>query len=231
MTEAQAPAAPFPPRAGTVTLDIFSDPVCPWCLIGKAELDRALADRPGHPFTIAWHPFQLNPEMPAEGMDRGDYLRAKFGDRAAGLDRQIADRAAALGITLGAVRRQPNTFDAHRLIHWAGIEGAQDRVVAAIMRAHWQDGRDIGDAGTLAQIAAEAGMDGDVVARLLASDADRDTVAARETHARDHGINAVPTFVIANRHAVPGAQSADLWTRVMDELAAANPPGQGPAGS
>ncbi|MCQ0971800.1 DsbA family oxidoreductase [Paracoccus sp. TK19116] len=201
-----------------VTLDIVSDPVCPWCLIGKAELEAALAARPDHPFTIAWHPFQLNPDMPAEGMDRGDYLRAKFGDGASGMDQQIAERAAALGLTLAPVVRQPNTFDAHRVIHWAGVEHRQGPVVDAIMRAHWQESRDIGDASTLADIAGEAAMDREMIARLLASDADRDTIAARETHSRERGISAVPTFIIGNRHAVPGAQPATLWAQVIKDL-------------
>ena len=201
-----------------VTLDIISDPVCPWCLIGKAELDVALAQRPDHPFTIAWHPFQLNPDMPAEGMDRDAYLQAKFGDGGRSMNAQIAERAEALGITLAKVTRQPNTFDAHRVIHWAGVEHLQSPVVDAIMRAHWQEGRDIGDAATLAQIAGDAGMDRDMVARLLASDADRDTVAAREAHSRERGVSAVPTFIIGNRHAVPGAQPASLWARVIADL-------------
>lgn len=204
----------------SVTLDIFSDPVCPWCLIGKAELDRALESRPHHPFLIAWHPFQLNPTMPPEGMDRGDYLRAKFGDgKANGMQDQIAARAAALGITLSPVTRQPNTFDSHRLTYWAGIEGAQTRVKSGILRSHWQDGGDISDAETLVGIATKAGMDGQMVARLLASDADRDTVAAKESHARERGLTSVPTFIIANQHVVSGAQPASFWQQVIDELA------------
>ena len=205
-------------NAPTVTLDIFSDPVCPWCLIGKAELDRALAQRPDHPFVLTWHPFQLNPDMPPQGMDRADYLRAKFGDHAQTLNDQIDRRADALGIELQPVTRQPNTFDAHRLIHWAGVEHAQTTVVDAVMRAHWQQSRNIGDSATLAEIASEAGMDSEVVARLLTSDSDRDTVAKREQHARDRGISSVPTFVIGNRHVVPGAQPADLWLQVISEL-------------
>lgn len=201
-----------------VTLDIFADPVCPWCLIGKAELDQALEARPDHPFIIAWHPFQLNPDMPTGGMDRAEYVRKKFGTQADAHHSQIAERARALGITLGTVSRQPNTFDAHRLMHWAGIEEKQTTVISGIMHAHWQDGRDIGSAETLVEIAEAAGMDGKVVARLLASDADRDTVKAREEHGRERGVTAVPTHVIANLHVVPGAQPAALWQQIIDEL-------------
>lgn len=205
-----------------VNLDIFADPVCPWCLIGVAELDKALAERPDHPFRLAWHPFRLNPQFPHEGMDRGDYLRAKFGDRATEVMKPVAERAAALGLDLKPVARQPDTTDAHRLMHWAGIEDAQTRVMQGLLRAHWLEGRDIGDPDTLADIAAEAGMERDMVARLLDSDADLDTVATREAHARERGINAVPTYIIADQHAVSGAQPAELWQNVIDELS----PGQ-----
>lgn len=199
-------------------LDIFADPVCPWCLIGKAELDRALESRPAHPFEITWQPFRLNPQFPREGMDRAAYMRAKFGDRADQMMGPVAERTAALGLTLNPSDRQPDTTDAHRLMHWAGIEGAQSRVMAGLLRAFWSEARDIGDPAVLAEIAGATGMDAAMVTRLLATDADRDTVAARETHARERGINSVPTFIVDNRHAVTGAQPAALWQRVIDDL-------------
>lgn len=199
-------------------LDIFADPVCPWCLIGKAELDRALESRPAHPFEITWQPFRLNPQFPREGMDRAAYMRAKFGDRADQMMGPVAERMAALGLTLNPSDRQPDTTDAHRLMHWAGIEGAQSRVMAGLLRAFWSEARDIGDPAVLAEIAGATGMDAAMVTRLLATDADRDTVAARETHARERGINSVPTFIVDNRHAVTGAQPAALWQRVIDDL-------------
>lgn len=201
-----------------VSLDIFADPVCPWCLIGKAELDRALESRPNHPFHLTWHPFRLNPQFPREGMDRGDYLRAKFGDRAKEMMAPVAERAAKLGLKLAPVLRQPDTTDAHRLMYWAGIEGAQSRVMSGLLKAYWQESRDIGDAGVLAEIGAKAGMDRALLDRLLASDADRDTINARELHARERGINSVPTFIIADQHVVSGAQPAQLWQNVIDDL-------------
>lgn len=204
-----------------IPLDIFADPVCPWCLIGKLELDRALESRPLHPFQIAWHPFRLNPQMPRGGMDRIEYLHAKLGPRAEEASRAVAERAAVLGLNLNPSPREPDTTDAHRLMHWAGLEGAQTRVISGLMRAHWQETRNIGDAGELARIAAAAGMDADLVTRLLASDADRDEVAAREQHARNRGISSVPTFIVANQHAISGAQPAGLWQQVIDELAPA----------
>jgi predicted DsbA family dithiol-disulfide isomerase len=206
-----------------VRLDIFSDPVCPWCLIGKANLDRALAAHGGRPFAIEWHPFQLNPDMPPGGMDRAAYLGVKFGgaERVAAMEARVAAAAAAAGITLDFARipRIPNTADAHRLIHWAGHEGRQGAVVSALFRAYWLEGHDIGDRDTLADIAGEAGLDRAMAARLLATDADAADLAAREAHARARGVTAVPTFVVAGRYVVSGAQPEAVWTQVIAELA------------
>ncbi len=206
-------------------LDIFSDPVCPWCMIGKANLDRALESRPGHPFAIRWHPFRLAPDMPPGGVDRQQHLAAKFGgtDRLREAEARVTAmaRAAGLEVDLARATRSPDTLDAHRLIHWAGIEGRQTAIVAALFRAYFRDGRDIGDAAVLAAIAGETGMDADAVARLLASDADRDDIAARDADARARGVDAVPTFLIAGRYVVRGAQGPELWQSVIDELAGA----------
>lgn len=204
-------------------LDIIADPVCPWCLIGKVELDRALESRPNHPFEIAWHPFRLNPQMPREGMDRAAYLKAKFGPRAEDAARAVAQRAAALGLELNPSPKQPDTTDAHRLMHWAGLEGAQSRVMSGLLRAHWYEARDISDTDELVKIAEGAGMDGAVIRKLLDSDADRDEVLNREMHARERGINSVPTFIVADQHVVSGAQPASLWQGVIDELGGAQP--------
>jgi predicted DsbA family dithiol-disulfide isomerase len=203
-------------------LDVLSDPICPWCFIGKARLDQALINHPDHPFTIEWHPFQLNPGMPVGGMDRREYLETKFGGRANAMRvyGQIAQAAeeSGLEIDFAKIERTPNTLDAHRLIHWAGIEGRQTAVVSALFKAYFQDGQDIGDPATLRAIAEGAEMDGDMIARLLASDADRADIMARDTHARQRGVNSVPTFIVANAHVVPGAQPPELWAQVITEL-------------
>lgn len=205
-----------------IRLDILSDPICPWCYIGKAQLDRALAARGDHPFAIEWHPFQLNPDMPPEGMDRATYLETKFGGRenAAKVYGRIdeAARAAGLQINWEGITRTPNTLDAHRLIHWAGLEGRQTPVVQALFEAYFLQGRDIGDREVLADIAAEQGLDRAMIARLLASDADVEEIRARDAHARSHGVTGVPTFVVAERHVVPGAQPTEVWLRLIDEL-------------
>jgi predicted DsbA family dithiol-disulfide isomerase len=206
-----------------VKLDIMSDPICPWCYIGKAHLDRALADHPDHPFAIEWHPFQLNPDMPPEGMDRRAYLEGKFGGKEGAVRAYapVVENAAKAGLTIdfGGMKRTPNTLDAHRLIHWAGIEGRQTAAVSALFEAYFVEARDIGDHEVLADIADSIEMDAALVRRLLESDADRADIAARDAHSRQMGINSVPTFIVAGKHAVPGAQPPELWARVITELA------------
>ena len=116
-----------------IRLDIFSDPVCPWCYVGKSNLDRALAETPGHPFLIQWHPFQLNPDLPPEGVVKRDYLETKFGGKARvdAIHERLREVARSAGVDLDPDRpaRMPNTLNAHRLIHWAGIEGRQPEFV------------------------------------------------------------------------------------------------------
>ena len=205
-----------------IKLDILSDPICPWCYIGKAQLDRALEAAPAHPFTVEWHPFQLNPEMPAGGMDRRDYLEAKFGGRDGAIEvySRIATHAEAAGLEINfdRIARTPNTLNAHRLIHWAGLEGRQTPMVAALFRAYFVEGKDIGDAESLVQIAKGAGLEAAMVTRLLASDADIEDIRARDANARARGLTGVPTFIIANQHVLTGAQSPDLWSTVIDDI-------------
>jgi len=207
-----------------VKLDIFSDPVCPWCYIGKTNLDRALAQVGDHPFEIEYHPFQLNPDFPPEGMDRRAYMDAKFGGREGAVKAYLpvqehADKAG-LTIDFEAIARTPNTLDAHRLIHWAGIEQRQQVVVQRLFEAYFREGRDIGDRDVLCDIADSAEMDAGVVARLLAADADTDTIRTRDTEARKMRVQSVHTFIVAGQHAVPGAQPPDLWVQVTGEIMA-----------
>lgn len=207
-----------------VKIDILSDPICPWCYIGKTLMDRALAERPDHPFTIEWHPFQLNPDMPETGMERREYLETKFGgpENADAVYGRIAGAAEAAGLEIDfdGIKRTPNTIDAHRVIHWAGMEGAekQQAVVDGLFTAYFEEGRDIGDRDVLADIADSAGLDAAAIRRALDTDADREDIASRDAHSRERGVTGVPTFVIANQHVVPGAQQPDLWVRLIDEI-------------
>lgn len=217
------PPASRPP----IRLDIFSDPVCPWCHVGKLNLDRALADHPGHPFRVEWHPFQLNPDMPPGGLDKRDWLEQKLGGKARvdAVHERLREAARAAGVELDPDRpnRIPNTLDAHRLIHWAGIEHRQGEIVTALFRAYWDEGRDIGDHATLAGIAGENGMDRAAVLRLLSSDADAADLIARDQDARRKGVSSVPTFLIARHYVVTGAQPPELWADVIKDLNKTDP--------
>ncbi|MFO1140160.1 MAG: DsbA family oxidoreductase [Paracoccus sp. (in: a-proteobacteria)] len=208
---------------GQVRLDIFADPVCPWCLIGKAELDRALESRPGHPFAIHWQPFRLDPQMPPAGMPYTAYMKMKFGNEAGIIEvmRPVMAASERLGLWINPslIERVPNTLNAHRLLYWAGLEGVQTPVMSALMRAYWREGKNISNPDVLAEIGAASGMKAEMIRRLLATDADRDEVQRRELHARERGINSAPTFIVADSHAVTGAQPASLWQSVIDELA------------
>lgn len=205
-----------------IKLDILSDPICPWCYIGWSNLARAMEARPNHPFTIEWHPFQLNPDMPEGGMDRRAYLEGKFGGKEAAVKAYapVVQKAeeAGLKINLGDIKRTPNTRDAHRLIHWAGIEGRQTPTVLALFRAYFVEGRDIGDRETLLDIAESVDLDRAMIAKLFESGADAEDIMARDAHARERGVQAVPTFIVANQHAVPGAQPPEQWEAIIDDL-------------
>ncbi|MFT4961533.1 MAG: putative DsbA family dithiol-disulfide isomerase [Paracoccaceae bacterium] len=206
----------------TVKLDIFSDPICPWCYIGKTHLDKALSSVPNHPFVIEWHPFQLNPDMPDAGMDRRDYLEGKFGGKEAAVRAYtpVVENAKAAGLTINYedMKRTPNTLNAHRLIHWAGIESKQNDAVDALFQSYFVQARDIGDAEVLGDIADAIGMDAAVIMKLLSTDEDRDDIKARDAHSRKMGLSSVPTFIVGGQHAVPGAQPPEMWQKVIAEL-------------
>ena len=208
-----------------IPLDILSDPICPWCHIGKARLDAAIAATGRDPFTIRWRMFRLNPGMPAEGMDRRDYLEGKFGgpERAAATYGQIEKTARAAGLSpaYDRIARTPNTLDAHRLIRWAEAEGVQTPVAEQLFHRYLERGEDISERRVLLAVAESVGMDAGVVGRLLDGDADRETLEAEEAEARRMGVGGVPCFVIAGRHVIQGAQDTETWTRIIGELDAA----------
>ncbi len=210
-------------------IGIVSDAICPWCYIGKRQLERALplAAREGARFSVHWHPFQLNPDMPREGVDRADYRRAKFGslERAAQLDRQVTEAAAAVGLTfrLELLRRTPNTVDAHRLIWLAGEEYVQDAVMEAVFRAYFTEGADIGRVDVLADLAAASGMDREAVLGFLRGDMLDAEVRAADRQAREAGVNGVPSFFLDGHGlfsgALPAEKMAAAFTRAEGILA------------
>jgi len=208
-----------------ITLDIISDPICPWCYIGKARLDQAIAETGIDPFDVSWRIFQLNPDMPPEGMDRKRYLETKFGgsegaERVYARVRAFAEESG-LDLKFNAIPRTPNTFDAHRLIRWAKATGNQTAVVQQLFRRYFEQGQDISDRETLLDVAESAGMEREVVARLLDGDADRAELDAEEAQARQMGVTGVPCFIIGGRYVLQGAQDPETWKKVIRELDAA----------
>jgi predicted DsbA family dithiol-disulfide isomerase len=202
-----------------MTIDVVSDAVCPWCFVGKRRLEAALASAGEPEIVVRWRPFQLDPTIPPEGLERRAYMRAKFRDES-----RIAEahaRLKALGAEVGiafdfdAIERAPNTLDAHRLILWAGESGAQDALVERLFSAFFEHGRDIGDRAVLTEIAAACGMDAAEVEARFHGDDDIDAVRAQIAEAQDIGVNGVPFFIFASRLGVSGAQSADVLARAM----------------
>ncbi len=204
------------------TIQIISDPICPWCYISKTRFERALAARPEHGLDISWKPFQLNPNMPPEGMDRREYLEHKFGGKEAAVqvygDIQKTAEEDGLDVALDKITRTPNTINAHRLIHWAGIEGVQNEAVAALFIANFKEGKDISDPAILADIAESVGMDRAMTERLLASNAEVSETRAEDGKAREMGVQGVPTFLIDGQYVVTGARETDFWVDLIDEI-------------
>jgi predicted DsbA family dithiol-disulfide isomerase len=201
-------------------IDIISDVVCPWCFIGKRRLEKALAMRPEIETEITWRPFQLNPDMPAEGMARADYIATKFGD--SGHSRRIHQTIAEAGATVGIdfafdkIKRSPNTRNAHRLIRYATKQGAGNDVVTRLFEGYFLQGRDVGDIATLAKIAAEAGLDEREARAFLSGDSERDEIVAEDRNARRLGVNAVPCYIFAGQYAISGAQEPEFFLPVFD---------------
>lgn len=211
-------------------LEIVSDAICPWCWIGKTHLDGALAilAEEGLTFEIGWLPFQLNPDMPAEGVDRRTYRAQKFGslERSRELDAQVAEAGRAVGLTFrhDLMARTPNTVEAHRLVRLAGPSGVQHAVVERLFRAYFQEGRDVGDVAVLAALGAEAGMPEEALAAFAAGQAAREEVAAESLGLAQAGISGVPSFLL-ERHllfsgAMPAERMADGFRKAVEILRA-----------
>jgi predicted DsbA family dithiol-disulfide isomerase len=216
----------------SITIDVVSDVVCPWCYLGQKRLDRAIAATPGVDVAVNWRPYQLDPTIPAGGVDRQKYMLAKFGDpsRIEQAHQRLVSLGAAEGIDFAfeAIKVAPNTLDAHRVIRWAGAagNGAQDRVVRRLFKLNFEDGANIGDASVLADAAAEAGMDAAVVTTLLPSGADVDAVKAEIATASRMGITGVPCFLLEGRYAVMGAQDAEVLADAIRRVAEAKAKGE-----
>ena len=207
-----------------IQLDIYSDPICPWCYIGKIHLERALETLNENPFHIKWHPFQLNPEMPKNGMDRKKYLEQKFGSISgfASAYRPVIEHTKnfKIDLKLNKIQTTPNTMNAHRIINWAVLEDCQNKIVSELFKAYFVNGLDLGNNKILAKLASKYFMDEKSILRLLNSDNDISKIIDKDRTARRMGIKAVPMFIVADQYAVSGAQTADLWQTVVKDIQA-----------
>lgn len=218
-------------------IDVISDVVCPWCFIGKRNLERALetwrATHPDETPAVRWHPFQLNPHLPDSGVPRKQYLENKFGgpERAKEIYARVsaAGKRAGIDFAFDNIQVQPNTIDAHQLMHYAGEHGRQNEMAEAIFRRYFVEGADLSDRQTLADIAQQAGMNRDEVAAYLASDTDRTLIEEQDRRARAIGVEGVPFFIFNQRLALSGAQPPEVILEAMEkaceELAATPQPG------
>lgn len=205
-------------------IDIISDVVCPWCYIGKRQLEHALAKRPQLQPQIRWFPYQLHPEAPPGGYPYRETIERKYGAQM--IDSMFA-RIAAVGQMVGIefhlerIARGANTLDAHRLIDWARAAGCEDAMVEALFKAYFCDGREVGNPATLAAIAGAAGLpDADTLVQRLAGPEGRAEVRDRIAYSRDQGVTGVPFFIFDGKLSLSGAQGEDTFLHVLDRVAA-----------
>ncbi|PBC04744.1 DsbA family protein [Mesorhizobium sp. WSM3860] len=216
----------------SITIDVVSDVVCPWCFIGQKRLDRAIAAAGDVDVHVRWRPFQLDPTIPQGGMDRREYMLGKFGseERIRQIHARIEPLGEAEGIhfAFGAIQFAPNTLDAHRVIRWAGPAGedVQNRLVRRLFQLNFEEGANLGDHAVLADAAREAGMDASVVETLLPTDADVEAVRNEIATASRMGITGVPCFLLEGKYAVMGAQHADTLADAIRQVAAAKARGE-----
>jgi len=211
-------------RAQCLQVDIVSDVVCPWCVIGYLQLRKALDALPGQfDVVIRWHPFELNPGMPGEGQDLREHLALKYGADA-GASRTAGSRLTALGESLGFTfdyyegMRMVNTFRAHQLLHWAGILGSQTTLKLALFEAFFSRREDVSDLDLLADVAGRAGLDGEQARAVAADGRYAGAVREEERYWREREVYAVPTFVFQQQYLVAGAQDAESFVRLLHRI-------------
>jgi len=207
-------------------IDFVSDISCPWCVIGLKALEQAL-ERLGHETTadIHFQPFELNPQMPAEGQDIGEHIAQKYGSTSEELVRNqegIRARGAALGFTFKMDKRSRiyNTFDAHRLLHWAGLQGRQHALKRALFAAYFTEGRNPSDRQVLIGVATQVGLDPMLACEVLESGAYASEVRAREQDYGQQGIHAVPSIIVNDKYLLQGGQPVEVFEQVLRKIAA-----------
>jgi predicted DsbA family dithiol-disulfide isomerase len=210
-------------------IDFVSDVACPWCAVGLNSLEKALQAVAGEiPVELHFQPFELNPTMAAEGADAGEYLKAKYGMGDAQLARNraaIRERGAAVGFEFGDRARVWNTFDAHRLLHWAGLQGgdAQRALKHAMLRAYHGEGLNPSDPQLLARLAADAGLDAAEAGKVLSQGRYADEVRAAEAEWQQAGIHSVPSIVINRQHLIQGGQPPEVFEQALRQIAVKSP--------
>ena len=207
----------------TISVDVVSDVICPWCFLGKRRLDKAIGLIEDIKVEVNWRPFFLDPTIPAEGMSRRTYLENKFGaERLKTLHDPIlaAGKEDGVPYAFDRITRTPNTTDAHRLIRWSHVGGKQHNVAERLFMAYFSLGLDVGDRAVLVKIASEAGMDPTEVSTNLANDTDVDAVNAEVERAYRMGVTGVPCFIFAQKQGLMGAQPAEVLADAIGRLAA-----------
>lgn len=208
----------------TLCIDVVADVVCPWCYIGWRRLKAAMAQRPHIAFILRWRPYQLDPSIPEQGLDRKAYMAAKFIDpeRRAAMTGVLKAEALSDGITLNfeAITVSPNTNAAQRLILWAAQAGAQDACADAVMRAYFEEGRDIGDPVVLADIGEAVGLPTPQVLEAFAGERDKASLTRDAAASREAGVTGVPFMLFDNRFSVIGAQSPERLLKAIDKAVA-----------
>ena len=206
-----------------VDIQVYSDVVCPWCFVGRKRLEKAVQLLDGkHEVRVTWKPYQLNPWIAAEGMERAEYRKMKFGsaERSSGMDARLVEAGSGEGIDFrfDRIARTPNTLAAHRLIWLAEQQGRQIEVVDALFQAYFTDGKDIGNVTQLTELAVAAGLDADTVTTFLAAEDGLTEVQAEEEAGRQLGIDGVPFFLLAGKYGVSGAQPAEVLVDVIERV-------------
>jgi predicted DsbA family dithiol-disulfide isomerase len=213
-------------QAIPVKIDFVSDISCPWCIIGLKALEQALENLDGKVSAeIHFQPFELNPDMPAQGQDVAEHLRQKYGstpEQLAANRENIRARGAALGFVFGKRDRIYNTFDAHRLLHWAETEGHQQALKHALFRAYFTDGEDIGAHEVLIRLAGEVGLPIARAREILSADTFSAEVRAQERFYIEHGVHSVPAVIVNDRHLISGGQPAEVFEDALKQIAGLN---------
>jgi len=206
----------------SITLDVVSDAVCPWCYVGKRNLDAAIAQLTDMDVTVSWRPFQLDPTIPREGISRHDYMARKFGpEKIKEIHTRLegVGKAAGIDFDFDKIERSPNTLNAHRLIRWSQSSGKQTQVVEALFSAYFAQGKDIGAQNVLTDIARDAGLDAREIGAALQTDHDEKEVQEEIATAMRMGVNGVPFFIVAGRYGMSGAQPPDMLAEVIRKAA------------